>query len=165
MRLTNHGHYYKTTSACEGNVALSRKSSGNDKPEHIRLPRIELGCGSLLDWFYHDLRVKYAYQIKLRDTGSYGFLLPKENIVPQGREMFNAVGYLGKYLMGQVGMDGSSSEAAEDSGRETPVKMPDVEDKGAGRTREAALEADSAVTDEGALGRPAQWELKRRRRR
>jgi extracellular matrix protein 14 len=90
------GHSYQVSSACEGNVAASKK-------DRIVLPRIEPSGGSALDWFYHELKVQYPYQIKLRDTGSYGFLLPRENIVPTGKEMLDAVLYLGRFLDGEVG--------------------------------------------------------------
>jgi extracellular matrix protein 14 len=97
IRVSRKGHAYKVTSACEGNVALS---SGKKK---TILPRIESSGGSALDWFYHELKVKYSYQIKLRDTGSYGFLLPRESIVPTGEEMLDAVLYFGRFMLGEVG--------------------------------------------------------------
>ncbi|CAO2651659.1 Nn.00g042290.m01.CDS01 [Neocucurbitaria sp. VM-36] len=100
IRISRKGHAYKVTSACEGNVALSTM---NKKKKTI-LPRIESGGGSALDWFYHELKVRYSYQVKLRDTGSYGFLLPKENIVPTGEEMLDAVLYFGRFMLGEVGM-------------------------------------------------------------
>ncbi|KAL6702582.1 putative metallocarboxypeptidase ecm14 [Coniothyrium glycines] len=97
IRVSRKGHAYKVTSACEGNVAFI-----NNKK--TILPRIESSGGSALDWFYHELKVKYSYQVKLRDTGSYGFLLPKENIIPTGEEMLDAVLYFGRYLLGEVGL-------------------------------------------------------------
>jgi extracellular matrix protein 14 len=106
MRLTHHGHEYSTTSACEGNVAVSA-TGRNGKEKRVRLPRIDqTGGGSALDWFYGELKMTYAYQIKLRDRGSYGFLLPRGNIVPQGKEVLGAIKYLGRYLMGEVGLAG-----------------------------------------------------------
>ena len=106
MRLTHHGHEYSTTSACEGNVAVSA-TGRNGKEKRVRLPRIDqTGGGSALDWFYGELKMTYAYQIKLRDRGSYGFLLPRGNIVPQGKEVLGAIKYLGRYLMGEVGLVG-----------------------------------------------------------
>ncbi|KAF2150500.1 hypothetical protein K461DRAFT_287327 [Myriangium duriaei CBS 260.36] len=80
----NSGHSFMARQACEGNVA-----------------RFESSGGSALDYFYHDVGVRYAYQVKLRDRGAYGFLLPKEHIVPSGREMLEAVLYFGRYVDGE----------------------------------------------------------------
>jgi extracellular matrix protein 14 len=103
IRISRKGHPYKVTSACEGNVAMNKKSK--NKNGKVIFPRIESTGGSALDWFYHELRVKYAYQVKLRDTGSYGFLLPKENIVPTGEELLDAIMYLGRFVLGEVGFE------------------------------------------------------------
>ncbi|KAF4874341.1 putative metallocarboxypeptidase ecm14 [Colletotrichum siamense] len=111
IRLSN-GEQYSVTSACEGAVA----SRGGDS--NVR--RIETGGGSAIDWFYHELHAHYSYQIKLRDTGSYGFLLPKENIVPVGEEIFNAMKYFGDYLLGNNGIEKSTEflrPADEDADR------------------------------------------------
>ena len=98
LRLTN-GHFYGVSSACEANTVIAGKD------EKLVRPKMELGGGSALDWFYHELGVKYTFQIKLRDTGSYGFLLPKAHIVPTGQETFNAMLALGKYLLGDKGIE------------------------------------------------------------
>ncbi|USP77665.1 hypothetical protein yc1106_04939 [Curvularia clavata] len=97
IRVSRKGQTYKVTSACEGNVAFA-----NNKKTVF--PRIESAGGSALDFFYHEMRVKYSYQVKLRDTGSYGFLLPKENIIPTGEEMLDALLYFGRYMLGEVGI-------------------------------------------------------------
>ncbi|KAI1150881.1 hypothetical protein F4825DRAFT_424828 [Nemania diffusa] len=90
MRLSN-GEAYTVASACEGAVA---NSAG---------PPIESRGGSAIDYFYHEFGAHYSYQIKLRDTGSYGFLLPNDHIIPAGEEIFHAMRYLGDYLLGNNG--------------------------------------------------------------
>jgi extracellular matrix protein 14 len=95
------GEQYSVTSACEGSVSSRSKKNVGVKA------RMETGGGSAIDWFYHEMRVRYSYQIKLRDTGSYGFLLPGENIVPTGEEAFNAVKYFGDFLLGNKGIESS----------------------------------------------------------
>ncbi|KAE9977898.1 hypothetical protein EG328_001771 [Venturia inaequalis] len=159
MHQTNKGHYYKTTSACEGNVALSIIKGRKTKQ---RLPRIETGGGSLLDWFYHEMKIRYSYQIKLRDMGSYGFLLPKENIVPQGREMVQAVTYLGRYLMGQVGLsrDELAKKEVQDEGFVIVNKAEVEEDELAENDSLPTTEEDLPAEDS-----DIQWELRRRRSR
>lgn len=101
IRLTNGGEKYGITAACEGSVT----DTSDSKNPHKKNYRIESSGGSALDWFYHELKVKYSYQIKLRDTGSYGFLLPAQNIVPTGKEMFAAMKYMGNFLLGNKGIE------------------------------------------------------------
>ncbi|ERF75680.1 metallocarboxypeptidase ECM14 [Endocarpon pusillum Z07020] len=98
IRLT-HSQAYGVTSACEGHTAAFHGTADEV------WPRMELNGGSALDWFYHELKVKYAYQLKLRDTGSYGFLLPHSDILPTSQETFNAVLDLGKFLLSNKGIE------------------------------------------------------------
>ncbi|CCH41861.1 Carboxypeptidase A4 [Wickerhamomyces ciferrii] len=57
-----------------------------------------LGAGSSLDYMYHN-RAHWAFQLKLRDTGSHGFLLPSNYIKPVGREIYSAVRYFCKFII------------------------------------------------------------------
>lgn len=52
-----------------------------------------------------EMGAHFSYQVKLRDTGSYGFLLPPENIVPTGEEMYAAMRYFADYLLGNNGRE------------------------------------------------------------
>lgn len=98
IRLTS-SQRYGVSSACEGSFMSALKSGKKIQP------KFELGGGSALDWFYHELFIRYAYQIKLRDTGTYGFLLPKSAIVPTGQETYNAIVGLGRFLLGNKGIE------------------------------------------------------------
>lgn len=106
----SHGEAYSVTSACEGAVARSESLKGD-----TRL-RVESGGGSAIDWFYHELGAHFSYQIKLRDTGSYGFLLPKEQIIPTGEETLNAMKYFGDYLLGNNGIEKHFGPSMEEVG-------------------------------------------------
>ncbi|KAI9845264.1 MAG: putative metallocarboxypeptidase ecm14 [Sclerophora amabilis] len=108
IRLSRTGEEYDVTSACEGSVLTEKPTSSSrleDAEKIVVTPRMETGGGSAIDWFYHEMHVRYVYQLKLRDTGSYGFLLPKENIVPTGEEVVAAVTYFGRFLLGNNGIE------------------------------------------------------------
>ncbi|RPB18496.1 hypothetical protein L211DRAFT_796656 [Terfezia boudieri ATCC MYA-4762] len=77
------GEHYEVASACGGSGYFTQTQTG--------------GGGSALDYLYTH-HVPFAYQIKLRDTGSYGFLLPRENILPTGEESLGLLKYFGEFL-------------------------------------------------------------------
>ncbi|GAW16779.1 hypothetical protein ANO14919_062170 [Xylariales sp. No.14919] len=112
MRLSN-GEFYTVASACGGAV--------QDSVERL----VESRGGSAIDFFYHELKAHYSYQIKLRDTGSYGFLLPSDNIIPVGEEVFQAIKYLGDFLLGNNGHEWIQEESSDD---QQTAQEPIVED-------------------------------------
>ena len=164
IRLSD-GHYYKVVSACEGNVM----STSSRELHQSTLPQ---GGGSALDWFYGEMGVHYAFQIKLRDTGSYGFLLPKQHIVPTGKEALAAVLHLGKHLRGDLDFQESeqgtniiSAKFRLPFGSSTPPNSRRKPTSLDGRT---SLDQDSndvdVTRDKPLLDEHEQWELRRRRR-
>ncbi|KAI0124423.1 hypothetical protein BJ170DRAFT_703728 [Xylariales sp. AK1849] len=108
MRLSN-GEAYTVGSACEG--AVAGQPSFDEHSLSAQKHRVEAAGGSAIDYFHHDLKARYSYQIKLRDTGSYGFLLPSDDIVPVGQEVFAALRYVGDYLLGNNGIERSKDVA------------------------------------------------------
>ncbi|KIW88240.1 uncharacterized protein Z519_11351 [Cladophialophora bantiana CBS 173.52] len=149
LRLTN-GHYYGVESACQGSMVFQDRAQ---KPRF----QIEPQGGSALDFFYHDLDVKLAFQIKLRDTGTYGFLLPRSHILPTGEEAYEGVVGLGRWMLGNHGIERvenlhsvwGDEDSTEQQGIETihEHEMP------------ASREGEDDDFDEN------DFELKRRRRR
>lgn len=118
---TTNGHNYEVMQACEGNLAANGEV----------LPSVESTGGSALDFFYTSMSTRYAYQIKLRDRGSYGFLLPKENIIPTGKEILNAVLYFGGFLGDLSAAELKKGEELQSSGvdDDTLSTMLEVEDQ------------------------------------
>ena len=109
IRITS-GEVYTVTAACEGTLPVTCEN-GNAVSTHgygstkKAWPQVDLGGGSAIDYFYHELKVPFTYQLKLRDTGSYGFLLPSDNIVPTGKEALKVVEYFGGFLAGNRGIE------------------------------------------------------------
>lgn len=120
---------------------------------------METGGGSAIDWFYHEMGVRYSYQIKLRDTGSYGFLLPKDNIIPTGEEAFNAVKYFGDFLLGNKGIESTIS----------PETYPAMDNAGIEDSADQFVEVEKEVEHVVEISiedevEDYSWELRRRRR-
>ncbi|KAH3681073.1 hypothetical protein WICPIJ_007987 [Wickerhamomyces pijperi] len=57
-----------------------------------------LGAGSALDYMYH-IRARWAFQFKLRDTGTHGFLLPSRSIRPVGKEIYSGIKYFCQFII------------------------------------------------------------------
>ncbi|KAM3452967.1 hypothetical protein MY3296_004070 [Beauveria thailandica] len=101
------GELYSVSPACDAAMVADSTKPG------LPRSRINEGAGSVMDWFYQDMSAHFSYQIKLRDHGLYGFLLPDEEIIPTGREMFFVMKYVADYLLGNNGIE-TVKEASED---------------------------------------------------
>ncbi|NWU93487.1 CBPB2 Carboxypeptidase, partial [Upupa epops] len=62
---------------------------------------IYLAPGGSDDWAY-DLGIKYSFTIELRDTGTYGFLLPPHEIKPTCLEALSAVKEIAQHVLQNV---------------------------------------------------------------
>ena len=45
-----------------------------------------IASGGSMDWALGEAGIPYSYGMELRDTGSYGFILPPGQIIPTGEE-------------------------------------------------------------------------------
>ncbi|KAI0116805.1 hypothetical protein F4814DRAFT_414014 [Daldinia grandis] len=123
MRLSN-GEVYTTTSACEGAVV---NENPVDFTYDAQRARVEAGGGSVIDYIFHEFGARYSYQIKLRDTGSYGFLLPSEYIIPTGEELYQAMKFLGDYLLGNNGHESLTQSTSSDQNPSEPFDQDEEE--------------------------------------
>ncbi|PSR79110.1 hypothetical protein BD289DRAFT_485718 [Coniella lustricola] len=127
------GETYSVKPACQGAVSRSSPSSSSSEEEEEEeqtqgndrqgAKRIEPSGGSAIDWFYHELGAHFSYQIKLRDTGSYGFLLPSDYIIPTGEEILQSIRYLSDFLLGNDGIEKLEKEQNEGQGAESNEEL------------------------------------------
>merc|ERR1719348_47444 len=70
---------------------------GADALKAVNGETYEVGCipcmlyvasGGSLDWTLGEAGIPYSYGMELRDTGAYGFVLPPEQIIPTGEEVW-----------------------------------------------------------------------------
>jgi extracellular matrix protein 14 len=161
-----HGHVYEVLPACEGNAvtagALGKKSY---------LPQMENRGGSGLDWFYHEMHVRWAYQLKLRDRGTYGFLLPKEHIIPTGKEMVDAIMYFGEFLQEAYLMKGKAAVNENDDQSSASQREAEENNEENSKVSEDQAEIDSTLAGKASqilvedLESEAKWDLRKRRAR
>jgi len=86
---------YTTANAPGYDAMFDLGNRGNDALFAVHGKFYEVGCipcvlytaaGTSLDWALGVAGIPYVYSIELRDTGSYGFLLPPEQIIPTAEE-------------------------------------------------------------------------------
>lgn len=51
----------------------------------------DAAMGGSYDWAKGVAGIKYSYTLELRDTGTFGFLLPHSQIIPTGRETWAGI--------------------------------------------------------------------------
>jgi len=56
-------------------------------------------AGTAQDWYYGQAKVPLSYTIELRDTGTYGFQLPANQIKPTGAENWNGFVYFAQAVL------------------------------------------------------------------
>lgn len=61
-----------------------------------------MGSGSALDYMYHN-KAYWAIVLKLRDSGTHGFLLPSKYIVPVGTEIYASIKYFAAFILDDSG--------------------------------------------------------------
>jgi murein tripeptide amidase MpaA len=54
-------------------------------------PLVGPNSGGSIDYTYGALEIKYSYGVELRDTGTYGFILPENQIIPTAEENWAAL--------------------------------------------------------------------------
>ena len=57
--------------------------------------------GSSMDWAAAIANIKYAFTVELRDTGHYRFMLPEEEIIPSGQELWDGIQVVVNHIIGE----------------------------------------------------------------
>ncbi|XP_014206604.1 zinc carboxypeptidase-like [Copidosoma floridanum] len=70
--------------------ALARRNGTKYKTGNIA-ETIYVATGSSMDWVKATLKVPVAFTYELRDTGKHGFILPADQIVPNGQEVLDSL--------------------------------------------------------------------------
>lgn len=65
--------------------------------------------GTTTDWTYEVAKVVQSHTYELRDTGTYGFVLPAEQIIPNGEEYLAGLEALKNYVVDNFVPPGSDS--------------------------------------------------------
>ncbi|KIJ49080.1 hypothetical protein M422DRAFT_205290 [Sphaerobolus stellatus SS14] len=84
--------------AAHGAAAAVRHAHGTSFKVGRLCSTLYQAPGNILDWMYEKKGVKYSYAVHLRDTGTYGYLLPSEWIRPVGEETGRLVSYLVEFI-------------------------------------------------------------------
>jgi len=75
--------------AAGSEIVSAIQSNGGRVYENIRSIDLYAASGTAGDWFYiPTVGMMFAHTIELRDTGTYGFILPANQIVPTGVETY-----------------------------------------------------------------------------
>jgi len=82
-----------------GAVAEVKKVHGQTYEVGAIAQILYVASGSSTDWTYGAAGAVFSYGIELRDTGKYGFLLPADQIIPQGEEIMPLVTYMGQFIL------------------------------------------------------------------
>merc|ERR1712223_106444 len=87
---------------------LKAAGIGNDALKKVHGTHYEVGCipcllyiasGSSADWALGIAGIPYAYSVELRDTGRYGFLLPRDLILPTAEEIWAFHDAVARYII------------------------------------------------------------------
>jgi extracellular matrix protein 14 len=117
------------------------------------------------------MHVRWAYQLKLRDRGTYGFLLPKEHIIPTGKEMVDAIMYFGEFLQEAYLMKGKAAISENDEQSSALQQEAEENIEEASRVSEDQAEIDSTLSGKASqilvedLESETKWDLRKRRAR
>lgn len=103
--MSNWGYTYDLPADYEAQNGLSEVAVAAIKATHGKIydygpiaETIYPASGSSADYTYGVCGVKYSYGVELRDTGEFGFLLPPQEIIPSGEEIWAAVVAMGQYI-------------------------------------------------------------------
>ena len=60
---------------------------------------IDAFSGGSGDWVRANTPIRHVYDVELRDQGEFGFILPAENILPVGQEIWEAIKVVATHVL------------------------------------------------------------------
>lgn len=103
--MSNWGYTYTLPGDYDAQNALSAAAVAAIKATHGKVyeygpiaSTIYPASGSSADYTYGVCGIKYSYGVELRDNGEFGFLLPPEEIIPNGEEIWASIVAMGQYI-------------------------------------------------------------------
>jgi len=94
--------YTKQRTLNRAAVAAIKASSGLTYREGPGAETIYPASGDITDYVYDNCKTAtYAVCVELRDTGRYGFLLPPDQIIPTGKEIWEAAKVMARQILSE----------------------------------------------------------------
>ncbi|KAJ6648918.1 Zinc carboxypeptidase, partial [Pseudolycoriella hygida] len=86
-----YGHTIEPADNVEDLDAIGQKAAEGFALRYNSTYRVDIGSGTSVDYMYAEHGIRLSYTFEFRDRGTYGFILPPEQIIPNCEEATDAI--------------------------------------------------------------------------